>query len=309
MKWGKFSFFLFFAGLNLLCPIAYPFNDTPLPHFPILMFDSTEKTKLPKHFRTCQTPFPSFTLSSPSRFGLELLQASGSGEFTQENFINLKKTLNKSNVIVVDLRREPHAFLDGVPIKEYDMPLKYKNSYRPKLKEQKLINNLNLAKQTIVYQKTYEDEDEIFNPELISYFKAYTEQQFVSKFKFGYQRLYVASDSPPDLKEIDKFITFVKHLRPNTWLHFHCDEGLERTTTFLVLYDILKNAKHVKLDDIVKRQAIIGGIHVLHYYNQANWQVKLNKKQLHFITAFYQYVIDPDGLNSKSFSSWLAKSA
>jgi hypothetical protein len=46
-------------------------------------------------------------------------------------------------------------------------------------------------------------------------------------------------------------------LPENAWAHFHCEAGLGRTTTFMVLYDMLRNANRVSLEDIVQRQKIL----------------------------------------------------
>ena len=42
--------------------------------------------------------------------------------------------------------------------------------------------------------------------------------------------------------------------------HFHCKEGIGRTTTFMIMYDIMKNYKEVSLNDIIKRQYLPSGI-------------------------------------------------
>ena len=59
---------------------------------------------------------------------------------------------------------------------------------------------------------------------------------------------------------IDYFIDFVQSQPNGSWLHFHCKEGIGRTTTFMIMYDIMKNHKDVELNDIIKRQVILSGM-------------------------------------------------
>jgi len=56
---------------------------------------------------------------------------------------------------------------------------------------------------------------------------------------------------------VDRFILAVRALPDGAWTHFHCEAGLGRTTTFMVLYDMLRNANRVSLEDIVRRQKIL----------------------------------------------------
>lgn len=59
---------------------------------------------------------------------------------------------------------------------------------------------------------------------------------------------------------VDYFINFVKNQPENTWLHFHCKARAGRTTTFMIMYDIIKNCNEVNLNDIIGRQIILSGI-------------------------------------------------
>lgn len=41
-------------------------------------------------------------------------------------------------------------------------------------------------------------------------------------------------------ENIDEFIKLYKSLPKDAWLHFHCEAGKGRTTTFLAMYDMMK---------------------------------------------------------------------
>ena len=62
--------------------------------------------------------------------------------------------------------------------------------------------------------------------------------------------------------KVKYFIDFVNNQPENTWLHFHCKAGIGRTTTFMIMYDIVKNCKEVKLNDIIARQVLLSNIKV-----------------------------------------------
>ena len=101
-------------------------------------------------------------------------------------------------------------------------------------------------------------------------------------------------------------MTFVKKLAPGTWLHFHCRGGKGRSTTFMVLYDILRNGKHVSLDDIVKRQQLLGGSILLEISEKkaAEWKRDAAIERKRFIEQFYEYATSDKGYPQKSWTEW-----
>lgn len=90
---------------------------------------------------------------------------------------------------------------------------------------------------------------------------------------------------------VNYFIDFVKNQPKDSWLHFHCKEGIGRTTTFLIMYDIMKNHKDVNLNDIIKRQVLLSGMSDTS--SQGFYEGNHNK----FLTDFY------NNYESKSTSS------
>ena len=49
---------------------------------------------------------------------------------------------------------------------------------------------------------------------------------------------------------INYFLDFVKNQPKDSWLHFHCKEGIGRTTTFMIMYDIIKNSDNYGLNRV-----------------------------------------------------------
>ena len=71
---------------------------------------------------------------------------------------------------------------------------------------------------------------------------ATTERQEACRNGYGYVRIAATDMQWPEPQAIDAFLTFYRSLPQNPgWLHFHCQAGHGRTTTFMVLYDILQN--------------------------------------------------------------------
>ena len=90
---------------------------------------------------------------------------------------------------------------------------------------------------------------------------------------------------------IPKIIKFVENQPKGSWLHFHCKEGIGRTTTFMIMYDIIKNNKTVSLNDIITRQVLLSGM------NPEDAQSFYNGEHNKFLNNFYNTYI------SKSTSS------
>ena len=92
----------------------------------------------------------------------------------------------------------------------------------------------------------------------------------------------------------------------NGWAHFHCEAGRGRTTTFLVLYDMMRNANRVSLEDIARRQQLLGyDYHVLRPADPGDWRAPYTDDRIAFVRAFYEYAHANPGGRSQLWSEWL----
>jgi protein-tyrosine phosphatase len=105
---------------------------------------------------------------------------------------------------------------------------------------------------------------------------------------------------------VDRFILAVRALPADGWVHFHCRAGKGRTTTFITLYDMLRNAGRVSLEDIVHRQSLlIGDYNLLELAGQSGWKAGLASERADFVRAFYDYARANPGGSQQMWSEWL----
>jgi len=329
--------------LSILGALASPvvFANSPqeiLQEYPYLIFDNSGDPELPRNTRSSKSPYKNKQSKEnkqkkesienpsklPSRLGLDTLNISGSGQFSQTNFKHLIQSLGVKTGYIIDLRQESHGFLDETPVSWFGVKNAENVQRTPDeidAIENQLIDALNQGKEkeTIVYVRTKynengeKDENEengketriSFTPKKFSFKEASTERTFVQNSGFTYLRIYALDYYPPTDKQIDQFVNFVKNLPPGTWLHFHCHAGIGRTTTFMVLYDMIRNADKVSAKDILLRQALIGGKNFLKVDSTKAWKIPINKARLKLLKTFYQYVQDKEGYAKRSWSEWL----
>jgi hypothetical protein len=130
-------------------------------------------------------------------------------------------------------------------------------------------------------------EDPKSSGKLVGVVRVASEQEVVERSGARYCRLTVPDHLRPPDAEVDRFIALVRELKPDAWLHFHCRAGHGRTTTFLVLYDMLRNADRVSAADIVARQAAVPPFYDL--FDEKRNAQEHYQERARFVRAFYDY--------------------
>jgi len=235
---------------------------------PVLILNAPNVEALPRNFRTCNDPFKANL--SLSRQGLNSLLISGSAQFAELELKQAIKKINYTNgpLIIVDLRQESHGFINGIAVSWFmtDNAInRGKTSLEIKQAEQKLLEGLKTLKEvkiTKILSKSGQAQIENVSTAIEQVQTVFDEEALVKKFKAGYFRIYVPDHQAPGNAHVDEFLLFVKQLKPNTWLHFHCEAGKGRTTAFMCMYDMMRNAKTVSFDEIIRRQ---GALHPSNY--------------------------------------------
>lgn len=280
-----------FASQSFLC-----FSRT-MVLYPV--FDS-QGLDTPRNLRTAQQG----RIGKPSlNFeGLKYLRVSGSGQFSEKHFNEMLQHLpiSPQQLIVLDLRQESHGFINGNPVSWTDGNYNYGNLNKSKPEiEIDEYQRLRLAAQAkrIVVNPTQEPVKLVVNT-------VKTERVLVEEKGASYIRLPVTDHNRPSNEVLDHFIELVKSLPSDYWIHFHCKGGKGRTTTFLTLFDIMKNARQVSLNDILKRQQFIGGVDLNQFEMKEGEKKRAAQQRLELVEQFYLYCRQvPDF--QMSWSTWI----
>jgi len=238
------------------------------------------------------------------------LHASGSGEFTADN-LKLLLTRTHGTVTIFDLRQETHIFVNGLPVSWFatrDWANVGRSQTEIEEAEAVWVQSLGPGSEIAVRpgHPVKKGNAESAVPRQVIVKEASIERDLVSSAGAGYVRLAVTDHTRPLDEAVDRFIVAVRSLPENALAHFHCEAGLGRTTTFMVLYDMLRNATRVSLEDIVQRQKLLGhGYDVLRPLEHDNWKAPCAEDRAAFVRAFYNYACaNPNGW-PQLWSEWL----
>ncbi len=296
------SFLMLFTLFFMCCCYAQSTNVQ-------LVIDATNKAQLPKHFRTTNTPLTN--TAGVSTIGLQNLHIAGSAEFSELQLQQAIKQL-QNPITIVDLRQESHGFINGTAVSWYGInnwANINKTDQQVALDESNRLNALhNLSTITALRVRKKDKIKGIISggkPVTLSTTDIESEADLVHKYHLGYQRFYVTDRHAPTDATVDQFIQFVNHLPTGTTLYFHCRAGEGRTTTFMAMYDMMRNAKQVSLNDIIKRQQLLGGINLLKDDEIQALSQSLKSQRLQFIKRFYEYCRTNTNNYQTSWQQWL----
>ncbi len=219
-----------------------------------LLENSPNNNTLPHHFRMSSNYKAIIKDDNINVKGLDKLNISGSAQFSDLGLSLIKEAIDKNfSIIDIDLRQESHGFINGIAISFENE----KNNANKGLSLSEVLSTEDglLDSIKIGIPITFYNTKEIIVPKSVQ-----NELQITNSKEISYIRIPVTDGELPDNNIVDYFIDFVKNQPKDTWLHFHCKEGIGRTTTFMIMYDIIKNYKDVELNDIIKRQVILSGM-------------------------------------------------
>lgn len=266
----------FFKNKLLLASVAFVFV---LAIFVCLFFDGFYAGT---HFRTMQDNIASS--EQVDLTGLRELQASGGNP---PCFFDLKRRLShiKNDKLIIDAVGDFHGYVKGIPTNFFGYA---RRPGPPALRH---------ALRRLVWTGSTE-----IRPDLVV-----SEAEEAKKNGFDYKHFLIGSKFLTDSKTVDEFVTYISSLPENIWIHFHCNQGKGRTSTMLVMLDILKNAPKVALQDIVKRQQLLGAPNLLDaelWENGSYTQEQLNNRKK-FIEDFYEFVCQQKAGGIQLWSEWI----
>lgn len=239
---------------------------------------------------------------------------SGSGTTTEEGWKSLVAYIKKLTdgkvkyLINVDLREESHGFLNGQAInltsefnwinkgKAAQQSLRDEKAWLEELKKQTIITNVLTPKQF---------KSNNFEGHSIPVMEVATEKEVTERLGFNYVRLTVTDHMAPRSSDVDKFIRLIDQLPEASWVHIHCRAGEGRTTTFMAMYDMLRNADQVSFDDIIKRQASLSPYYDLSQFNRKNSSLRdVYYVRYIFLKRFYHFANEKLKGNTQTWSQW-----
>jgi Inositol hexakisphosphate len=279
---------------------------------PVLIWDVdlTLARAWPRNVRTTDDPLKASDGKTPSTTGLIDLHASGSGEFTADN-LRLLLTRMHGPVTIFDLRQETHIFVNGLPVSWFatrDWANVGRSQTEIEEAEGVWAQSLGLGSEIAVRPgkpvKKGDADSAVVQQVIVK--EASIERDLVSSAGTSYVRVAVTDHTRPLDDAVDRFIVAVRALPENAWAHFHCEAGLGRTTTFMVLYDMLRNATRVSLEDIARRQKLLSfDYDVLRPVGPGNWKAPYVEDRIAFARVFYDYArANPNG-RPQLWSEWL----
>ena len=243
----------------------------------VIILDSDSKKSLPNRFRD-----------------VTLLNISGSAQFTKDQIEPLKRAINKENICIVDLRQESHGLLNDLAICYHNFYKLVNNGFdtiETIEKENSELNKIKLGSTVSIFHKS----GKLYNCVTAEYVS--TEEKAVIDCDMQYKRYAVRDGGVPTPETVDDFVGFIKNKPDDLHLHFHCHAGEGRTTTFMVLYQIMNNQNNLSLDQILSYQYNIGGI-----------VLGNDGYRLDFLDSFYEYIQENKASNySIPYSQWIAK--
>src|SRR5438876_9445220 len=305
---------LFFPTVALLAALVQK-NPPVRPadaNSPVLIWDvdpNLEKS-LPRNFRTTDDGLKASKGQMPANTGLADLRASGSGEFTADS-LKLLLARTRGAVTVFDLRQETHIFVNGLPVSWFatnDWANIGRSQGAIEADERARVESLKLGSKIVVRPGAAVKKPGVTpaTSQNVTVGPASTEREFVKPNHAAYVRVTVTDHCRPLDNEVDGFILAVRALPENGWAHFHCEAGRGRTTTFMVLYDMLRNAARVSMEDIVRRQQLLGyDYDVLRPAEPRDWRALYTNDLIAFVRVFYNYAhVNPNG-RPQLWSEWL----
>ena len=232
--------------------------------------------------------------NEPTRQGLEKIHASASAQPSVVALTELHEKISAldpdAKIFMIDLRQESHGFANSLPVSFYNKHNAAnagKNTSEVLKDEAERLKNLRGVETTFTplgNSDTKRLKAITIIPRVVE-----TERDAAEKAGFEYKRFAAADMQFPAPEIVDDFITFVATLPENSWLHFHCHAGHGRTTTFLVMYDIMKNPG-LSLEEICKRQYLLGGTNLLLEPEGDDWGAKKARDRVEKIRLFYEFV-------------------
>jgi len=180
---------------------------------------------------------------------------SGSSQiFVSDSKQLISKT--NSNLTILDLREEPHFFIDGLGISYEIYPAERSIWYHTTRKRALDIESIILDELTSpiqLYEHKPGDIDtlDVKNPHAVPFKEKLSEKSVWEKSGIKYERATITDGQRPGDLDIDILLRiFNRALQNKSWLHVHCRDGHGRTNTIMVMFHIFLKCRSESLSQI-----------------------------------------------------------
>lgn len=290
----------------LLTTASFALSDDPT-----LVLDALNKPMLPQHFRSTSAPALRH-LHDTSKVGLANLHIIGSGQFAESQLKRVVQSVH-APIFIIDLRQESHGFVNGDAISWYgnrDWANNKKAPIQVAFDQHMRLNQLRTSPVVTINKiisKNADGELTQLSPLKVHVKTVASETTLAQTENLGYARLYVTDHLPPTKQQVDHFIALTRTMPSKTWLYFHCRAGKGRTTTFMAMYDMMENAKKVRLQDIIKRQQELGGINLFSLPPKSDYRYAFAVQRMQFLQQFYLYCKANKDDYASTWSGWVSR--
>lgn len=277
------------------------FNSSKFVNAPVLepvyiVLDNDDYEVLPQRFRKTTDISSISSKENINTTGLDTLNISGSQQFSKMNLPLLLKSIDTNLPIIdFDLRQESHGFINGLPISfknEHNNASENLTDSQILKKEKEQLDSIKIGVPLTLSNKSNKT---IIPKEVID------EKALAASNNIKYVRIFATDEIPPTPPVIDSFVNEVKNIDEKSWLHFHCKEGIGRTTTFMIFYDMMNNYKNVSADDIINRQLALVD------FNADDIRLLTSERRINSFNLFYNYCKDTNGNFNIKYSDYIAK--
>lgn len=279
---------------------------------------SLKRTAAPRVFET-ELRFESRTLkrSIPRLRAQMENRASASAQFPPAGLEALREQTS-AELFIVDLRSESHAFVNGYPVSWTAFRnLSNAGLSWAQIQEDETLRIEALRKQKslpVVFSETSEidwlepkkDKTRLKPGQKLKVKRVQNERAIVESAHAHYVRIPVEENLRPSDDELDRWITAMRLMPKDAWVHFHCSDGGHRSSLFLILYDILKNARFHSLDELIQRGLRLpDDDDTLRIPVETDWRYPYRRDQAYFLEAFYAYAKANPGTDSPLWGDWV----
>lgn len=311
---------LLFAALVILLSStlpAYPAEKSSLPVWLIHDWRGKDVNFL-RNYRSMSSKFHKIKdgPEAPSRTGLAGLNISGSAQFGRSSLESMKEKLGRYRVVVVDLRQESHGFINGLPVSWFRGRNQInwgKTLEDIEADEKARLATLFKARTVKVFTLELPEKPGGFkkgdDPMTVKVHTVSTERELCEELGIFYMRMPVPDYMRPSDKQVDRFVRLARSVGQDSWIYVHCEAGDGRTTTFLAMYDMMRNAKNVSMEDIMTRQWLLGGIDLKSVKSKIPWKQDFATRRRDFVEKFYQYCRDNKDNFKTTWTVWLRENA